>query len=181
MKKASFRFQNPSKFFLLIYIALGEMEGGYDAHRGSLWTTPVCPPTGTALAVGPAAQQGGRRKAAPFHSFSAPQPDSLDPGRGPSILFTGWGQGSISGATLAATSPLGKVMNPGHVGLENCKSLGGRAHQLLPETSGECREGHKTESGMASARRQLSGSACSRVLKPGNGSARFPLSPPWWY
>lgn len=93
MKKASFRFQNPSKFFLLIYIALGEMEGGYDAHRGSLWTTPVCPPTGTALAVGPAAQQGGRRKAAPFHSFSAPQPDSLDPGRGPSILFTGWGQG----------------------------------------------------------------------------------------
>lgn len=100
---------------------------------------------------------------------------------GPRFYSLGGGRGSISGATLAATSPLGKVMNPGHVGLENCKSLGGRAHQLLPETSGECREGHKTESGMASARRQLSGSACSRVLKPGNGSARFPLSPPWWY
>lgn len=155
------------------------------ARSGPRWSAfpavPRRPPTGTALAVGPAAQQGGRRKAAPSTASLLCSLTAWTQVAGPRLYSLGGGRGSISGATLAATSPLGKVMNPGHIGLENCKSLGGRVLQLLPETSGECREGHKTELGMASARRQLSGSAFSRVLQPGNGSARFPLSPPWWY
>lgn len=75
---------------------------------------------------------------------SAQQADNLDPGHEPSILFPGWGRGSISGAILAAKSPwqslpLGEVewpagiqiLHPGHTGFEKCESQHRRALSLL--------------------------------------------------
>lgn len=85
VKKTSFRFQNPSKFLLLICVAPSEMEGGVLhtwAYSGQCWSTfPFrnwAPHTGTALDMGFAVQGGGRQEVA---SFCGPPFCSLGGGR----------------------------------------------------------------------------------------------------